>query len=40
MSARRTWRSRVLGLGGWIVVAILTAIVLVIVTERYLPSNF
>jgi len=40
VSARRTWKSRLVGLGAWVVVAILTAIALVIVTERYLPSNF
>lgn len=40
MNEPRSWKSRLLGLAAWAAVAIVTAIVLVVVTERYLPSNF
>jgi hypothetical protein len=36
----RSWRSRLIELLLWLLVAIATAVVLVIVSERFFPPNF
>ncbi len=38
--SRRSWRSRVLELLFWAAIAIGTALVLIALTERLLPTNF
>ncbi len=38
--SRRPWRSRLLELLAWAAVAVLTAVILVLLSERFLPSNF
>ncbi|HVL64831.1 MAG TPA: hypothetical protein VM573_06635 [Actinomycetota bacterium] len=40
MRERRSWRSRLLELALWALVAIATAVILVVASERYLPPNF
>jgi hypothetical protein len=37
---RRSWRSRLLELALWLAVAIITAAVLVLLSEDLLPTNF
>jgi len=37
---RRSWRSRALELLGWFLVAVVTAVVLVMLSEEILPANF
>lgn len=38
--SRRPWRSRLLELLLWAAVAVLTAVILVLLSERFLPTNF
>lgn len=38
--SRRSWRTRLLELLLWAAVAVLTAVILVVLSERFLPSNF
>ncbi|MGH2698598.1 MAG: hypothetical protein ACRDJL_05280 [Actinomycetota bacterium] len=38
--ARRSWRSRLLELLLWAAVAVGTALILIVLSERLLPSNF
>jgi len=40
MRRRRSWGSRIVELLLWIAVAVATAVVLVLVTERLAPPNF
>jgi hypothetical protein len=37
---RRSWKSRLLELLLWVAVAIATAVILVMLSEQLLPSNF
>ena len=37
---KRSWRSRLLELLAWTAVAVLTAVILVQLSERLLPANF
>lgn len=37
---RRSWKSRLLELSLWAAVAIATAVILVVLSEQLLPSNF
>jgi hypothetical protein len=37
---RRSWKSRLLELSLWVGVAIVTAAILVMLSERILPANF
>jgi hypothetical protein len=37
---RRSWKSRLLELLLWAAVAVATAIILIVLSERLLPSNF
>lgn len=37
---RRPWRSRLLELLLWTAVAIATAVIMVVLSERFLPANF
>jgi hypothetical protein len=37
---RRSWKSRLLELSLWAAVAIATAVILVMLSEQLLPSNF
>jgi hypothetical protein len=37
---RRSWRSRLLELFLWFLVAVATAVVLVLLSEEILPANF
>lgn len=40
MRRRRSWKSRLLELSLWLLVAVITAIVLVLVSDKVLPTNF
>ncbi len=40
MKRRRSWRSRALELFLWAVLSVVTAVVMVSLSERLLPSNF
>lgn len=40
MNRRRSWRSRALELLLWVVLSVVTAVVMVSLSERLLPSNF
>ena len=37
---RRSWKSRLVELALWAAVAILTAVIMVILSEKLLPANF
>jgi hypothetical protein len=37
---RRSWKSRLLELALWVAIAIVTAVILVMLSEQLLPSNF
>jgi hypothetical protein len=37
---RRSWKSRLLELSLWVAIAIATAVILVMLSEQLLPSNF
>jgi hypothetical protein len=37
---RRSWRSRLLELLLWAAVAVATAVIMVLLSERFLPANF
>ncbi len=37
---RRSWKSRLLELSLWVAIAIATAVILVMLSEELLPSNF
>ena len=39
-NTRRSWKSRLLELGAWIVVALITAGILIALSENILPTNF
>lgn len=38
--SERSWKSRLGELALWVAVAILTAVVMILVSERLLPANF
>ena len=38
--SRRSWRSRLLELALWLAVAIVTAVVLILLSEDFLPTNY
>ncbi len=40
MSARRSWKSRLLELAFWVALSILTAVIMVALSEKLLPPNF
>ncbi|HZJ52339.1 MAG TPA: hypothetical protein VFF07_16200 [Actinomycetota bacterium] len=40
MNRRRSWRSRALELLLWVALSVVTAVVMVSLSERLLPSNF
>ncbi len=40
MNRRRSWRSRALELLLWVALSVATAVVMVSLSERLLPSNF
>jgi hypothetical protein len=40
MKRRRSWRSRLLELALWAAVAVVTAVALVLLSDRVLPTNF
>jgi hypothetical protein len=37
---RRSWKSRLLELAAWVVVALITAGILIVLSENILPTNF
>jgi hypothetical protein len=38
--AKRSWKSRLLELAMWVAISILTAVILVSLSEKLLPANF
>ena len=38
--SRRSWKSRLLELAAWVVVALITAGILIALSENILPTNF
>ena len=40
MKTRRSWKSRLLELAAWLVVALITAGILITLSENLLPNNF
>lgn len=40
MTEKRSWRSRLLELAFWIALSVITAVILVSLSEKLLPANF